>query len=101
MPPRARRRALNPLLLRRVRAAPLTQKTIANAAGFPNYPLYYAALRQSAVAATALTVDRLMRVADLVEFPRGDVFLDDDPVPAKGSERRADATSDHETGAAR
>ena len=75
----APRRPLNPHLLRRVSSSNINRHVIARAAGWPFYVQFYAALRSERVAATRLTVDRLLRVADLVGFPRDQVFLDEVP----------------------
>lgn len=75
----APRRRLNPRLLRRVSSSNINKNVIARAAGWPFYVQFYAALRSERVAATPLTVERLMRVADLVGFERDEVFLDSPP----------------------
>lgn len=75
----APRRPLNPFLLRRVASSNINKGVIARAAGFPSYSVFYSVLRCEKVIATPLTVKRLMRVADLVDFPRGEVFLDEPP----------------------
>src|SRR6266849_11086178 len=81
MQPRAPRRPLSPILLRRVAASNINKKVIAAAAGFPDYSLFYNMLRSEKIVATALTVGRLLQVADLVGFPRDEVFLDEPPQP--------------------
>ena len=47
------------------------------AAGFPYYCQLHAALHAERIPATPLTVARLQRVADLIGFPRDQIFLDD------------------------
>ena len=75
----APRRLLNPHLLRRVSASNINKQDIARAAGWPYYVQSYATLRSERDAATPLTVERLMKVADRVGFPRDEVFLDSHP----------------------
>ena len=83
MMPRAPRRPLSPLLLRRVASSNINKNVIARAAGFPAYATFYSMLRCEKVIATPLTVKRLMRVAELVGFPLDEVFLDEPARPAK------------------
>src|SRR5436190_1099727 len=78
--PVAPRRPLLPFLLRRVSASRINKGLLARAAGFPAYSVFYTVLRSEKVIATPLTVERLERVADLVGFPRDEIFLDE---PAK------------------
>jgi hypothetical protein len=52
--------------------------SIALVAGFPHYTHFYDLLRAERVRATALNVARLKRVADVVDFPRDEIFLDDE-----------------------
>ena len=73
----APRRPLNPLLLRRVAHSNINKNVIARSSGFPAYSVFYTTLRSEKVIATPLTVERLMRVADLVGFPCDEVFLDE------------------------
>ena len=78
--PVAPRRPLLPFLLRRVSASRINKGLLARAAGFPAYSVFYTVLRSEKVIATPLTVERLERVADLVGFPRDEIFLDRGPV---------------------
>ena len=79
----APRRQLNPFLLRRAAACNINQGVLSNAAGFPAYSTYYNILRSPIVIASAKTVGRLMRLADLLDFPRDEVFLDEPSRPVK------------------
>lgn len=80
------RRLLSPLLIRKVITSGVNQCVIAIRAGFPNYPQYYRTLRTPIIPATELTVERLMKVADSVGFPRDEVFLD---LPAESANSEA------------
>lgn len=83
MRPAAARRKLNPLLLRRLDESGRIKQSVAFIAGFPNYPMFFETLRADIVSATALTVARLERVANLIDFPRDQIFLDWEPEPRK------------------
>jgi hypothetical protein len=72
----APRLELNPGLNRRVKECGKTKNRLALAAGFSRFSTFYDTLRSEYVDATPLTVTRLQRVADLVGFPRGEIFLD-------------------------
>jgi hypothetical protein len=80
---KAPRRPLSPFLLRAVLSSPIKMKVLAGACGWPAYSLFYAQIRLREVVATKLTTDRLMRLADLLDFDRREVFLDGLAVPEK------------------
>jgi hypothetical protein len=46
-------------------------------AGWPYYTDFYEALRQDRIRATPLMIQRLQRTADVVGFPRDEIFLDE------------------------
>jgi hypothetical protein len=73
----APRRRLNPFLLRHVERSGKPKTHIALVSGWPYYTTFYDTLREDKIRATALTITRLMRVADAVGFPRDQVFLDE------------------------
>jgi hypothetical protein len=81
MKPAAPRRPLSPFLLRAVLASNVNQDVLRRAAGWPNYPSYFVALRSPTIVATELTVSRLMRLAEILGFPKDQVFLDEPPKP--------------------
>jgi hypothetical protein len=74
--PRAPRRPLNPFLLRAVAASPHTQIRLAQVAGFACPQQLWYTLRAERLPATPLFVQRLERLADVVGFPRRQIFLD-------------------------
>jgi hypothetical protein len=73
---RAPRRSINPLIWRRVERSGKKKNALATAAGFPFYASFFDTLHAEKVAATDLTISRLERVADLIDFPRDEIFLD-------------------------
>jgi hypothetical protein len=52
---------------------------MARIAGFPQPQMFSTRLHARRVKATATTVERLQKVADLVGFPRNEIFLHDEP----------------------
>lgn len=90
MQPRAPRRPLNPFLLRRALASSINQGVLSVDAGFPAYSTYYTTLRSPVVIASDLTVARLMRLADRLDFPRSEVFLDEPKPPRLVKRANAD-----------
>ena len=84
----APRRLLNPRLLQQVASSNINKHAIALVAGWPYYVQFYATLRSERVAATALTVKRLMKVAEIVKFG-GEVFLDE---PEKARQVKRDGS---------
>jgi hypothetical protein len=74
---RAPRRSINPLIWRRVERSGKQKAALATAAGYPYYTSFFDTLHAERVAATHLNITRLERVADLVGFPRDEIFLDD------------------------
>lgn len=70
-------RLLNPLLRRRVERSGKTKSRVAFAAGWPHYTDFYVALRAVKIRATPRTIARLQAVADAVDFPRDEIFLDE------------------------
>lgn len=74
---RAPRRPINPLLLRRVERSGQSKGTLAVVAGWPHYCTFYDTLRADKVAATPLTTTRLRRLAEAIEFPVDEIFLDE------------------------
>ena len=81
MRPAAPRRPVSPFLLRAALASDFSQDALRLAAGFPNYPSYFVALRTPIILATDLTVRRLLRLAEILGFPKDQVFLDEPPKP--------------------
>ena len=75
--PASPRRPLNPSLLEAVRRSGHNQSILALATGFPSYTIYWELLRSEMVSTTPLTVLRLQRLADLLGFPREQIFLDE------------------------
>lgn len=73
----APRRPLNPFLLAAVRRSGHNKSILALAAGFPYYATFWELLRSEKISATPLTVLRLQRLADLLGFPREQIFLDE------------------------
>lgn len=73
---RAHRRHLSPALFRKVITSGVSQGLIAKFAGYPDYQAYYRSVRKSLVVDTPLNVERLMRVAEAVNFPPNEVFID-------------------------
>lgn len=62
--------------------------------GFPQPHMFSTRLHARRVKATATTIERFERVADLVGFPREEIFLHDEPTfteipPTPQSEKRA------------
>ena len=73
----ASRRPLNPLLRRHVRRCGKNTTRLSIVAGFPHKQALHFVLREEFVSATPLLVTRLRRLADAVEFPRDEIFLDE------------------------
>jgi hypothetical protein len=73
----APRRRLNPKFRRSLATQDTPQSHLAFAAGWPYYTNYFVTVHARRVAATPLVVQRLERLADLVAFPRGEIFLDE------------------------
>jgi hypothetical protein len=94
---RAPRRLLSPRLLPAVISSRITQKVLCQTAGWPWYQNFHKTLRSERVVATALTVTRLMTLADLVGFPRDEIFIDE----PQASPRAAVAASVNDAEAAR
>lgn len=79
-PPHPRLR-LNPEFRKAVRAAMLNGRpswVMAELAGFPNRGQFSSTLHARRISVTPLTLERLHRVADVVEFPREAVFIDEE-----------------------
>ena len=73
----APRRSVSPFLVQRVDARPQTsKKNLAIACGFPFYCSLYTLLHFGKIAATPHTVERLHRLADALDVPRTELFLD-------------------------
>jgi hypothetical protein len=70
-------RPLNPQLLRRIERSYQPKSRFATVGGWPHYVQLFEILRSRYVKATPLTIARLERVADAVEFPRNEIFLDE------------------------
>ncbi len=79
MKPAAPRRQLNPFLLKAVLQSKESQDLLRRTAGWPNYPAYFVVIRSSTIIATDLTVARLEKLAELVSFPRDQIFFDEAP----------------------
>jgi hypothetical protein len=63
--------------VQRVDGRPRTSKTnLAIAAGFPFYCSLYTLLHFGKIAATPRTVERLHRLADALDFPKDQLFVD-------------------------
>jgi hypothetical protein len=77
----APRRPLSPFLLRAVVVSNINQDVLRRAAGWPNYPSYFVAIRSPTIIATELAVSRLTRLAEILGFPKDQVFLDEPPKP--------------------
>jgi hypothetical protein len=66
---------LNPLLLRSVYRSRKAKKSLAVISGFKHYTDFFVTLRSEKVRASPLIIERLQRLADVVKFPRDDIFL--------------------------
>jgi hypothetical protein len=73
---RAPRYLLNPLLLHCVEQLRKTKSCLQLIAGWPHYCTFFETLHAEKVAATPLTITRWQRVADAIEFPKDEIFLD-------------------------
>ncbi|MEP7310163.1 MAG: hypothetical protein ABJA98_32050 [Acidobacteriota bacterium] len=70
-------RPISPWLLYKVEIHRANKRALAAAAGFPHYIYLYLALRDDTVRASPLMVRRLQRLADIVGFPKEQIFLDE------------------------
>jgi hypothetical protein len=73
---RAPRRPVNPLLWRHVVRTGKQKSGLAVAAGYPFYTTFFDTLHAREVPATPLVVARLERLAEVVGFPKDEIFLD-------------------------
>ena len=69
-------RPLNPYFSLRIKRSGKKQAALEAIAGFPHYTTFHDILRAGQVVATPLTVTRLERVADAINFPRDEIFAD-------------------------
>jgi hypothetical protein len=72
----AQYRPLNPALLPRIQQSGKSQTRLQIVGGWPYYTTYHDLLRAGRISATPLTVQRLTRVAQAVDFPVDQIFLD-------------------------
>jgi hypothetical protein len=68
---------LNPFFTRRIARSKLKRKVLCRVGGWPHFTTFHDLLAAGVVAATPLAVERLGRVADAVQFPRREMFLDE------------------------
>jgi len=93
----APRRPLSPFVLRAVLASPINQGVLCRAAGFRDHPSFYVLLRSPIIIASDLTVSRLMKLAELLDFPKDQIFLDEPLTPRrKANDARREAADDAE-----
>lgn len=92
----APRRPLSPFLLRRAAVSDINQGVLSDAAGFPAYSTYYTTLRSPIVIASDLTVARLMRLAEILGFPKDEIFLDEPLKPRLVKRAPVDVPADAE-----
>lgn len=76
MAKRLPRRVLNPKLFATVRRCGRPRTRLALIAGYSHPTTFYEHMRASTVPGSALQVSRLERLADAVNFPRDQIFLD-------------------------
>ena len=76
--PRSTQRPLNPKLRERYQRDPRASWLIARLAGFPHQSNFSSLIRAEVVPTTPLVVERLRRVAELLDFPKEEIFLDGD-----------------------
>jgi hypothetical protein len=69
-------RPLNPFFSRRIDRSGKKKTTLRVIGGWPYETTFHDILRAGLVAATPLTIARLERVADAIDFPRDEIFLD-------------------------
>ena len=70
-------REINPFFHRRIDRSGKKKSSLQRVGGWPHYTTFHDLLRAGVVAATPLTITRLQRVADAVDFPRDEIFLDE------------------------
>ena len=76
-PPPLPRRRVNPALYAAVRASGRPGYLIALEAGLTHQPVLSALVCAESVPDTPTNIERLQRIADVVRFPREDLFLDE------------------------
>lgn len=77
------RRSLNPFLLRRAKRSGKTYVALSAESGFTHPQALYTVLHADRLPATPLLVERLVRLADAIGFPRDEIFLDGEPSSAE------------------
>jgi hypothetical protein len=70
-------RDVNSALLERIQQSGQKQTRLAILGGWPYYTTYHDVLRAGRISATPLTIQRLTRVAQAVDFPIDQIFLDE------------------------